>query len=755
MLHRLSAFIVSKRRVILITVVFLAVLCCFFVDKVSINYDFTSYLGRDTETRRSLELMQREFGATETVTVLLKNAPEGAAKALQTELNDLDGVVAASFEESRDVRDQNGSRYERISLLLDQVDSIAFSKQLDKTLSEKEGIGEYKLGGSAAGTILLEDKIASEIPIAMLIAAFVVLVVLLLTSHSFFEPVVFLLVLVVSILINMGTNFIFGTISFITFAVCAILQLALAMDYSIMLLHTYFEIRDSEPDDKKALILALERTMMPISSSALTTVSGLVSLMFMSFTIGFDIGIVLSKGIIITMLCVFTFMPALIMLFSKPLHRMRHRTLTLGGRQLGAFAAKKPTRIIAPVLLIGVIVISALLGQKIIYTFTDQTDSANPESESRIFGTNNSIVVLLPSDGTQAAYARQKEFVDEILQIQYQNRPAVKNVNSIVTTGEAVIKTYTLDEAYELVSSFSGEGKPLAISKEVFEGFLSEYKDGITAGELMQVVSDLSYMLVSMGRIGQDEIDLVESAKAQLDLAQKMYTSERYSRLIVTLDVPLQGEESERVLTDIISLMQRLYPGEQTGITGHMMSVYDISHAFRADLTKVNLITIFAMFLIVLISFKNFLIPVLLICAIQGAVWINFALSVPAHIDVFFMCYLICLAIQMGATIDYGILLTTNYVRLRKEMGKKEALEEAMRLSLPTILTSGLILFGAGLVIGKVCTVYYIYSIGLLIASGTVFSMMMVLLLLPTMLYNCDRLIVRKNKNALRGNDDV
>ena len=746
MQRKIASFIVNKRRFILVAALLLAFASLFTISRVNINYDFTSYLSRETRTRKSLELMQSEFGTTETLSILLTDAPQGSAERLCAEMNDKPEVLAASFDAEKDRKTVDGTKYERISLLLDDVDAIAFYRTLDESLSARGDLGRVSMSGSAPQSVKLENKIGSEIPIAMLIAVIVVLLVLELTSHSYFEPVVFMLVLIVSILINMGTNFIFGSISFITFAVCAILQLALAMDYSIMLLHSYFEIRETQENDSQALILALERTFMPIGSSALTTVSSLVSLMFMSFTIGFDIGIVLSKGILITMISVFTLMPALIMLFSKPLAAARHKPLNLGGRRLGAFMGKKAARIVFPAVLIALIVVSAFLCGRISYTFTDTGMNSDADPVNQVFGASNNIVVLLPSDGSREQYERQRAFVREAEKLTYDGKPVLENVLSIVTTGDAAIRVFSAEEAYALITSLAGENS-FPITAEAFAGLMksSGYEDGITMRELVNAARDMAPLLGRFG-IGEEELKALTEGEKQLDLAEKMFLSPRYSRLILTFNAPLQGEESEKLLTDTMAILQRLYPDETTGLTGLMMSVYDISHAFHSDLTRVSLITIIAIFLIVMISFRSLIVPVVLLCVIQGAVWVNFALSVPAKIDVFFMCYLICLAIQMGATIDYGILLSSHYVRLRQTLAPGEALKEAMQLSLPAILTSGLILVGAGYIIGRVCTIYYIYAIGLLIASGAVFSLIMVLFLLPAMLINLDRWIIRRKK---------
>ncbi len=727
MADRFASFVVKRRWMILALFVLLCALSVFTMGKTTINYDFTSYLSESTMTRQSLELMTQKFGATETLTLLLENWPEGAANDLADQISDMEGAMIALYDPENDLKREGGSRYERIVIYLDCEDPVAFTTDLKSTLSQLPGAGAFTFSGNAAQTLEVEKALGTEIPIVMLIAAVVVIGVLFLTGHSYIEPLLFGLVIAASILLNMGTNFIFPSISFVTYAVCAILQLALCMDYSIMLLHSYFDIRDAGVDEMDAMRLALSRQLMPISSSALTTIAGLVSLMFMSFTIGFDIGIVLSKGIVISMLSVFTLMPALILMFSKGLTKTRHKPLPLGGQALGRLATKKPFCYLIPALLIVAAIAAGILQNSITYSFMGDNYSDGERLLSRLYGENNSLVALVPSGDSDEDFERQRALVEDFKRLTIENRPAVTDVASILTTGEAVIRYYTVDDVSQM----------LGINRFLVAGYFGILGEGERVRG--DVLLDRAYELMPANAD-------VARLKRLGDFAKQMFLSGDYSRLILQIDVPSHSPENHRLMEEFLDLLKKHYPEGGTGLTGVNMSVYDISNAFSSDLMKVNLITIAALFLIVCVSFRSFMIPLLLVCAIQGAAWINTSLSVPAGRSIFFISYLICLAIQMGATIDYGILLTTNYLRQRSQQDRREALILAMQHSLPTIFTSGLILFAAGLAIGLVCSVFYISGIGLLVASGAFFSLVMVLLGLPAMLYICDRAIVPKRR---------
>ena len=736
--EKLAAFIVDKRRYILAFFALAAVLSVFMIPKTVINYDFTRYLSESTVTRRSLDLMETEFGSIDQISVLFTSLEDGVCAQIAEDIQEINGISRAVYSPDSDLKYLDGVKYERLNIYTENTDMAALSGELERYLSSRADTGEFSMHGSAPESISLQRRVAEEMPLTMLIAVAVVIAVLFVTSHSYIEPVVFALVLTVSILINMGTNFIFDSISFITFAVSAILQLALAMDYSIMLLRTYFELRDGGMDDTSALKSALQQAFMLICSSSLTTVAGLGSLMFMSFTIGFDIGIVLSKGIIISMISVFTLMPALIRLFAKPLRTTMHKPLPLGGRHLGRFACTRFAKYAVPAVLIPVIIVSFVLQGQINYTFTDTSMRGTDSVYTRLYGRSEPLALLVPSRGTDADYETQRALIKRLSEIEYEGRPAVSSVAAMVTSGAAALEYYTAADLADML----GIGQ---IRAGAYLGLMGFTGNRARADELAEKAA--AFM--------PDNAQAAEM-KALVGFAKGLFQTDDYARIVLSLDIPPKGEASFGVLEEIISLAQEFYPNEKLGFAGILMSSYDISGAFTSDILRVNLITILAIFLIVALSFRSLSVPLILIFVIQGAVMVNMASSVIAtrlssvlpklfhERSVFFMCYLICLAIQMGATIDYGILLTTHYINSRKTEDKHAAMASALRLSMPTIFTSGLILFTAGLAIGLVCTVYYIYSIGLLIASGTFFSLVMVLILLPPLLLNCDKLIMRK-----------
>ena len=723
MLESMARRIVKRRTTILIIGIMISAVCLTMVGKATINYDIASYLNKSTVTRRTLDIMRSEFGNIDQLTVMFSGLADGEVQAFADDLGAREGVMYASFQPEEDEKTVDGVRYQKVNLFLSLDDTVGFARNLDEEL-DKKGV-EYWLSGNAPQTLRTQERIAEEIPLVMAISVAVVLIVLLISSHSYIEPLIFVIVLLMSIVVNMGTNWIFSSISFITFAVSPILQLALAMDYSIMLLHGFFDYRDKGQDDETALVNALTNAFMPIASSSFTTIAGLSALMFMSFTIGFDIGIVLVKGIAISMISVFTIMPALIMMFAKPLRRTMHKSLPLGGRQIGAFA--NASRRVLPIILVVVIVFSAYLQTKNEYVYMDPTGSENAALINRVFGRSNQLVLLLPGGESDEDYETQRRLAESLREIQYDGKPAVSSVTAMVTTGDRAIREYGADEIAELLNI------PRVAANFYFGamGFGTSARGDVLVTKAAELMPD-----------NQE----VQELKKTLDFAKAMFRGEHYARMMLNVDIPDAGEKTYRVLDEIAACMEELYPGGANGIAGTSMSSYEISEAFSGDLLRVSLITIAAIFLIVMISFRSCSIPALLICVIQGAIWIAMSVSVLRGEKLFFICYLMGLTIQMGATIDYGILTTTNYRKERERHQPAEAIVSAMTLSMPTIFTSGLILTAASFLVGRVCTVYYIYSIGRMLARGALVSALLVTFLLPPMLVNLDKWVVRSKK---------
>ncbi len=560
----------------------------------------------------------------------------------------------------------------------------------------------------------LQMRIGREIPVALAIAVSVVLVMLLVTSHAWLEPLLIFIVLAVSIVINMGTNFIFPSVSFITFAVCAILQLALSIDYAIMLLHAYNGYLDSGLEAKEAMTEALAECFMRISSSAMTTVAGLLSLLFMSFTIGFDIGLVLSKGIVISMLGVFLLMPGITLAAEKALRRTKHRALSVGGDRLAGLVWRIRKPLAACMALL--VLCGLYLNSRVTYTFSENSSLANP------------LALIVPGGDGDEDFDRQRELVSRLQALTAPDgAPVVENVRSMVTTGADAIRYYPVEELAEKA------GIPAFVLKAFCA--LHGLGDPVRADRLADAADVPALFVPALAEM-----------REQIAYPRSLLISPRHSLLVLEGKLAPTDPGFNRNMENIMEAAHSVY-GDEYYATGIPMSTWDISHAFRSDLLKVNLITLAAIFLIVAFSFRSLRMPLVLVLVIEGAIWITVGFSALIGEPVFFVSYLICLSIQMGATIDYGILLSDQYRSRRAEgLDPRSAMTAALHRALPTILTSGVILIVAGFAVGKVCTIYYIYSIGLLVSRGALVSVLLMLTFLPALLLLFDRFVIKGEK---------
>ena len=720
MKQKAAEWIVKHRVIILIVMLLLAVFSAGSITKTRINYDLTRYLSDDTMTKRALKVMDEEFGSSEQLRIMFHDLDEEALADCLSTLNDRPEILAAQHDPETDAAVRNGTRYQLVTLTLRDCDAASLVRELRAMFPDA---GKYEVGGSAANQLDVQSSVAEEMPLVMSISLAVVASVLLFTSRAWLEHVVILLVLAVSVVINLGTHFVFPDVSFITFAVSAILQLALSIDYAIMLLHTYHDCRDEGETPKDAMKNALAQCFMRIASSAFTTAAGLLSLLFMSFTIGFDIGLALSKGILISMLSVFLLMPAVTLIFEKPLQLTRHKPISLGG-QHWAKAVDRMKKPIA-VLLILLVLSGAVLQGMNSYTFTDTSAKGETQTVNEVFGASAPLALLIPGGAEDSDYDTQRALANKLKALEIDGRPVIREITAMVTTGAEALKYYTVRDVAELTGMNS-------ILVSVF--FISQgFGDSVRADRLLAAAGPL----LAGG-------EAIAPLKTALEQANAAFHGPHYDRMLLELTIPTAEQNLIPAVDRILSAVRETY-GNDFYMTGIPMSTYDIGNAFRGDLLKVNLITFLAILLIVTLSFRSIRLPLLLVFVIEGAIWITMGISRLMHQPIFFISYLICVSIQMGATIDYGILLSDQYLSLRKEnLSASDALALAMKRALPTILTSGIILITAGYIIGQKCSVFYIADIGALLARGALISVLLVLSLLPALLALCDKWITKK-----------
>ena len=661
--------------------VLLAAFCALCQPLIAVNYDMNDYLPPETASTVALDAMDAEYdGGVPNARVMVRNVTIPEAMAYKQALEKIDGVTsvvwlddAASVEQPLETLDQDTvSGYYQDGAALFSV-TIAEDQRIEAVDAIRKLIGDDNaMSGSAVSTAVATTSTVSQIRIISIAAVAFVLLVLILTTTSWLEPLVVLGSLGVAILINSGSNLIFGEISFVSNAAGSILQLAVSLDYSIFLLHRFEECRRETPDPREAMVEALCKSTMSILSSGLTTVIGFLALCLMQFQIGPDMGLVLGKGVAVSLVTVFLFSPSLILLCHKLLEKTRHRSFMPSFHRLGRCV----TRLMIPVMTVLLLLnVPAYLGseQNRYYYGSSHIFGANTqlgadiEAIEDVFGKSDTYVLMVPRGNA----AREKELSAALKKL-----PQVSSILSYVDNAGSVIPT--------------------------------EYVEKDTLSKLV---------------------------------------SDHYSRLVPSVKVDLEGDEAFGLVGRVREIAESYYPGEWL-LAGEGVSTCDMKEAVTADMTKVNLIAIAAVFVVLLLSFKSVSLPIILVLAIEAGIWINTAIPYFTGQSIFYISYLIISSIQLGATVDYAILFTDRYMEFRRSMPKKEAVVQTVSSVTLSILTSGLTLTVVGFLMGYISTHGLLSQLGFFLGRGALLSMGIVLFALPGMLYLLDGLIERTTRGA-------
>ena len=736
---KLARFIVDKRKAFYLVFIAAVLFSAASINKVQVNNDITSYLPPETETRRGLTIMEEEFITLGSANVMVSNVSYDTAQELADQLAAVPGVSQVVFDDTQAHYKDSAALF-TLSFDGEETDPATVAA-MEQVLQVLDGYDVYP------STQIGRDESASlqkEMTVILAIAAAVIVVVLLFTSKSYMEVPVYLIVFVAAAILNMGTNFIFGTISFITNSIAVVLQLALAIDYAIIFCHRYMEERDNGLDPREADIAALSKAIVEISSSSLTTISGLVALMLMQLRIGFDMGIVLSKGILCSMLCVFLLMPGLLMLFSGAIDRTRHRDLVPKINFWGKGVVR--LQFVLPPIFLVAVVAGAVLSAQCDYVFdANDTDFDNKpdwriadEKVADTFGASNTIAVLVP----RGDYEKEGRILERAAQIP-QVTQATGLANIEVEEGRMLTDQMTPRQFSELA------GVDIELARLLYQAYglsVEEY------GAIFQDPDDYAVPLIDVFEflleqkdkgvvsLTADQARQVDELQEQLDVGLEQLRGEHWSRLVFIADVPTEGEEAQALLEQLRAIAQDEY-GDDVILVGNSTNALDLASSFSRDNLKISILTALFVMVILLFTFKSAGLPILLVLTIQGSIWINFSVPVLTDTNLFFLSYLVVSSIQMGATIDYAIVITNRYLELKTLMDRKQAVVEALSQSFPTILTSGTIMAVAGFLIGGISTDATIGSVGQTLGRGTVTSIILVMTVLPQLLLLGDALI--------------
>ena len=739
-LERVAGFIIAKRNLFFLLYIFAVIFSIFSMGWVKVENDVTTYLPEETETRQGIVAMNENFAAFGTAQIMVSNITYETAEEIYDILMDIEGIDMVTFDDTADHYTKASALYD-VNFAGGNFDPVS----LDALAQIKEKLSGYDL---SVYTLVGYDENAllrGEMGTILVVASVIIVGVLLLTSRAYMEVVVLLLTFGVAALLNMGTNFLCGTISFISDSVAVVLQLALATDYAIILCHRFSDEYETK-SAKEAATVALSKAIPEIGGSSLTTVSGLCALAFMQFGIGMDMAIVMIKAVMLSLLCVFTLMPGLLILFSPLIDKTKHKRLLPNITFAGKFAVK--ARRVVPFLFILLLGGAFWLSNQCpyAYSFNDlktakMTDHQNAYFKIKdTFGTSNMVAVVLPS-GDYEAEAKILEELNEKSQVK----------STMGLSGIEAMDGYKLTDALDPRELSELIGLDYEVAQLLYAAYATEHDQ---YGKIISGLEDYKIPLFDMFIFLKDQLDaynisltgddqqMIDELFGALEQAQAQLQNDRYSRMVVYLTLPEEGEETYAFLGEIRSIVGKYYEGDYY-VVGNSTSSRDLSAAFITDNLMISILSAFFVIVVLLFTFQSAGVPVLLIIVIQGSIWINFSIPALTKEPLYFLGYLIVNAIMMGANIDYAIVISSHYLELKAHMPHKQAIVQALNAAFPTIFTSGTIMASAGLLIGNMSAQPVISIMGICLGRGTVISIVLVLFVLPAFLVLGDSIINR------------
>lgn len=736
---KVATFIVDRRNLFFLLFGIAIIFSVVAMNWVEVENDLSAFLPGTTETRQGLDLMEEEFITYGTAKVMVTNINQDEAQELADDIEAMDDVIMLTYDNTKDHFNNFSALYD-ITFGYEEDDDRAL-EALDEVETMLDGYDIYvstSMGDSSA------EEIEQQMSVISVLVAIIVVSILLLTSQTWAEVPVLLLTFISAALITKGTNFMMGSISFVSNSVTIVLQLALSIDYAIIFCNRYKEEHQTL-DVREADIIALSKAIPEISSSSLTTIGGLVAMMFMQYKIGMDMALCLIRAIFLSLLSVFLLMPGLIMVFGNLMDKTRHKSFIPKIPFVGKFAYK--TRYIMPPIFLVVIIAAAILSQKCPYVYGYDSVETPIQSQSMLvderieeaFGKNNMVALIVPAGSyeTERKLLEDLETYDEVSHCQGLSN--TEALDGYMLTDKLTARDFSelLEMDYEVAEFLY---MAYAVNDEnyakIINGFSSYSVPLIDMFMFLYDEVDEGYVTLD-----DDMMDTLEDAHTKMKIAQDQLQGENYSRMLVYLNMPLGGDETFAFLDTIHDVAGKYYPANQILLPGDSTSQYDLYKTFQRDNIVVSVVSILAVLVVLLFTFMSAGMPVLLVLVIQGVIWINFSFPVLEHKNLFFMSYLIVSSIQMGANIDYAIVISGRFMELKNKMSRRDAIIETMNFAFPTIVTSGSMMALAGILIGQMSSDGAICGIGQCLGRGTIISLITVMFVLPQILLVGEKII--------------
>ena len=731
MMTKLAGFIVDKRNLFFLILIIGCIFSAFSTSWIQVENSLPEYLPDDSESRQGLDVMEEQFITYGTASVMVENVSLNRAADIYDELCAIDGVQSIVYSEEDNYK--NVSALYTITFDYSETDERCL-EALDEV---KEHLSAHDIYVSTAMGNSTAEIINQEVSAIMVIVAIIVVTVLFFTSSTYAEIPVLLLTFVSAMILNQGTQFLLGKISFVSNSVTSILQLALSLDYAVILCNRFKEERERMPL-REAVITALSKGIPEIGASSLTTIGGLIAMLFMQFKIGPDMAICLIKAVLFALLAVFVIMPGLLMLFGPWMEKTKHKSFVPHIPFVGKFAYK--TRYIIPPLFIVLILFGYHFSNQCPYVYgygeiepPVLNDIQIAENKIRDnFGATNFVALVYPKDDYEIEKAMLAE-LDTYEEIDYSM--GLSNVEAM--DGYMLADKLIPRQLAELA------GLDYELAQVVYAAYAAEQEE---YGEIISSLSTYKVPLIDMMlfvcdqidaglvTLEDDQMDMLKEAQTQMKAAKAQLQGEDYNRVLIYLNLPEGGEETYAFLDTIRSIARKYYPEGNIYVVGDSSVEQDFKISFATDNLVITIVSILIVLVVLLFTFKSAGMPLLLILVIQGSIWINFSIPTFTDSPLFFMSYLVVSSIQMGANIDYAIVIASRYQEIKNEMHHRDAIIETMNFAFHTIITSGTILACAGTLIGMMTSEAAIVGIGQSLGRGTIISIILVMFVLPQIL---------------------
>lgn len=676
-MKKLCKILLKNKIIIVIVFILFTMIFAVLSLGVKVNYSMSDYLPENSQTKIAINKMKKEFGKNlYNSKVMISNISVQDALKYKDKFNKIKGVNSVVWLD--DVVDlttpinildkklvnnyykDNNALYE-ITINEDNQKSVV--EQIYKLIDFNV---ENAFIGEAVSNELQKKLTVSETKKVIYYLLPLILVILVISTTSWIEPILFLVTIGVAVVINMGTNIFFKDISFITQSVSPILQLAVSLDYAVFLLHSFENFRKKGLKPDIAMNNAIKNSIYAISASAATTLFGFFALSFMKFGIGKDLGINLVKGILFSYIAVIVFMPALILSTYRIIEKTRHKIFISEIKKLGNFVLQAKILVLIIVVILIVPCYLAQTNNNFVYGNSSLSEGQRLSDDIKkiehIFNKNNPIIILVPKG----------EPVKE--KLLYENFIQNNNITSIVS--------------YET-----------AIGIEIPPEYLGE------------------------------------------EISSKFY-SQNYSRIVLNTKLEIEGKDTFNFIENVKDKVCEYYK-DDTHYIGESIALYDIKKTIISDSNKINLLAIFSIACVILICFKSLGFPIILLFTIEAAIWINLSFPYFAGVSLNYIGFLVISTVQLGATVDYAILLSDNYRKKRIFNNKINAIKSTVNESVKTLIVSASILTVSGFCLSIISTNSIISELGLLLGRGTILSFISVICLLPALLYMFDKIIIK------------